>query len=135
MNVRTFINILIILVGPAATFWFYMESKNWTGDWRVYLLLISIFSIITIAVAVMVNRKTSKGSVIKSLIFSIATYIILMCSVIYLYDPSGIGWLLVIIPFMVIYTFPMAFSVSLGTIRILEDMKAYKDRITKKEAG
>lgn len=132
MKMRTFINILIILIGPVATYWFYMSSKNWMGDWRVYLLLISIFSIIAIGVTIMVHKKTPKGSVIKSLVFSEAIYIILMCSAIYLYDPSGIGWLLVIIPFMVIYTFPLALSVSIGTTRILKDMEITKIKEYKK---
>ena len=91
--------------------------------------MVLVFGSITIVVSVKVyfaNKKTSGGTVEtvgKSMIISMGLYVILTCIVSFLYDRSGMGWLIVVVPFMIIFTAPMALSVSLGTNRILTDIE------------
>lgn len=127
MIVRTFINTIIIFVGPIVTL--LLSKKNGSIQHRSFYLVLLIFSIITIVVAIKLyfSRKTSKRSVIRSTLYSMVIYVIFTCGYVFFFDPPGIAWLVIVIPVMIVVTFPMAFLISLGTIRILEDMKIHKD--------
>jgi len=85
-------------------------------------------SIITVAIATKVysSKKAEANSIGKSFLASLATYIALSSIFLLIYDPPGAGWLIVIIPFMLIFTSPMALSVSYGTIKILSAVRNEK---------
>ena len=132
MIIKTLLNILIILGGPTVTIFAYLASKAEIKNWWVILTMVFVFSIITIAVAIKVYRskKASHGIIVgKSMMVSTILYIMLSSIFLFLYDPSGAGWLIVIIPFMIIFTSPMAFSISFGVVRILTDINEKKRKI------
>jgi hypothetical protein len=136
---RTFINSLIIIAGPSATIWLAMKNKGGSIEpWWPFVLVIFIYSIITItiAIAVYLSRKTIEDSVKRSTIYSIAIYVIIAIGYSFLFDHAEVMWLPIAIPFLIILSIPMALFVSLGTIRILKDMRVVSNTLedTTKEA-
>jgi hypothetical protein len=128
MILKTFINILIILSGQLLTLWIYRRGKSGMIEWNKYLIGISIFTVLTVIIsaAVYSSRKTSEGSIVRAAMYSIAILMVAISSFMVIFDRSGIAWLPIAIPFVAMFSLPMAFAVSLGTIRILKDMNKEK---------
>ena len=134
MILKILLNILIILGGPIVTVFLFLASKGGIKNWWVLLTMVFVFSIITSVVAIKVYRskKASRRIIVgKSVIVSMTLYTMLSSFFLFLYDPSGAGWLIVIIPFIIIFTSPMAFSISYGVVRILTDIHENDKNITK----
>ena len=135
MLLKILLNILIILGGPIVTVFLYLASKAEIKNWRVVLTMVFVFSIITVAVAIKVYRskEASRRIIVgKSVIVSMTLYTVLSSVFLFLYDPSGAGWLIVIIPFIIIFSSPMAFSISYGVVRILSDIYGNDENIRKR---
>jgi len=136
---RAFINLLILIAGPLASIWLAVKNKGGTvANWWPLILVTVLFTVLTaiIASAIYLSRKTVEGSVKRSTVYSIAIYLVIaICGTVF-FDPAGIMWLPIAIPFMMVLSIPMALFVSLGTIRILKDMKIVDNTLedTTKEA-
>ncbi len=127
MLARTLINILIILSGPIVTVGVYLGSRREMTGWPVILIMVLVFSMITSVVTQKIyhSKKSAEGIIVgKSIAISMVIYVILASLIVFIYEPSDAGWLIVMIPFMIVFTSPMAFSVSFGVTRILTDLQS-----------